>query len=56
MRVLEPGIGEPEVIETMIEPFSGDGDAEIGHVGEIRQPHPARLMDLEEDHLLLRAM
>ena len=53
MRVLEPGVGEPEVIKAVIEPFSGDGDAQIGHVGEIRQAHPARLMDLP---VLVRAM
>ena len=56
MRMLEARVGEPEVIESMIEPRAGDGDAEVGHVGEIRQPHPARLMDLAEDHLLVRAM
>jgi hypothetical protein len=56
MRVLESGVGEPEVIKAVIEPFSGDGDAQIGHVGEIRQAHPARLMDLPEYDLPVRAM
>ena len=44
------------MIEPVIEPLSGDGDAQVGHVGEIRQTHPARLMDLAEDDLLVRAM
>jgi len=26
MRVLKPGVGEPEVIKPVIEPFSRDGD------------------------------
>ena len=53
VRMLEARIDQPEMIEPMIEPFTGDGDAEVGHVGKIRQPHPAGFMDLAEDHLLV---
>ncbi len=56
MGMLEARVDQPEVVEPVIEPFAGDGDAEVGHVGKIRQPHPAGLMDLAEDHLLVRAM
>ena len=56
MGMLEARVGQPEVIEPVIERLAGDGDAQVGHVGEIRQPHPARLMDLAEDHLLVRAV
>jgi hypothetical protein len=34
--------------------FAGDGHAEIGHVGKIRQPHAAVRMLLTEHHLALR--
>jgi hypothetical protein len=44
------------MVKPVIEPFTGDGDVEIGHVGEIRQTHPARLMHLAEDHLLVRTV
>ena len=56
MGVLEAGEGQAEVIEPVIERRAGDGDAEIAHVGEVRQPEPTGLMGLAEDHLLLRAM
>ena len=36
MGVLETGIGQPEVVEAMVERHAGDGDGEVGHVGEIR--------------------
>jgi len=51
--MLEARAGEPEVMEPVIEPNPGDRDAQVGHVGEIRQPHPARFMELAEDHLLV---
>jgi len=41
------------VVEPVIELFAGDGDAEVGHVGKVRQPHPAGLMNLAENHLLV---
>jgi hypothetical protein len=56
MGMLEAGVGEPEVIEPVIETNAGDGHAQVGHVGEIRQPHPAGFMDLSEDHLLVGAV
>jgi len=56
MRLLEARPGEPEVIKPVIQRDAGDADAEIGHVGEVRQSHPAGLVDLPEDDLLLRAM
>src|SRR4051812_43360637 len=56
MRVLEAGVSEPEVVKPVIQPHAGDRDAEIGHVGEVRQPDPAGLMGLPEDDLLLLAM
>ena len=56
MGVLEAGTGQPKVVKPMIEPVAGDGDAQYGHIGEIRQTHPARLMDLAEDDLLVSAM
>ena len=54
--MLEARISQPEVIQPMIEPAAGDSDAQADHVGEIRQAHPARLMDRAEDDLLVRAM
>ena len=56
VRMLETGVGQPEVIETMVEPGARDGHAEVAHVGEVRQPHAARLMDLAENDLLVGAM
>ena len=44
----------------MIQPvrqlLTGDVDADIGHVGEVRQPLHARRMVLLEDHLALSAV
>ena len=51
--MLEAGIGEPEVIEPMIERRPRDGDAELAHIGEVGQSDPAGLMCLAEDNLLL---
>lgn len=56
MRMLETGIGQTEVIEPVIQRLTGDRHAELAHVGEIRQAHPARLVGLAEDDLLLGAM
>ena len=42
MRVLPAGERKPEVIEPMIEAFTGDHDAEIAHVGELGQTEPPR--------------
>ena len=56
MGVLEAGIGQPKVIETVVERRSGHHDGEIAHVGEIGEPEPARRQGLTEDHLLLGTM
>ena len=54
--MLEAGIGEPEVVETVIERRAGDRDGEIAHIGEVGQAHTPRLVDLAENDLLLRAV
>ncbi len=56
MGMLEARVGQPEMIEPVIEPFTGDGNAEVGHIGEIRQAHPAGFVYLAEDHLLVCTM
>jgi hypothetical protein len=42
------------VIDQVVERHAEDGDAELGHAGEVRFGEPARLMDLGEEHLLGR--
>ncbi len=37
MGVLKPGIGQPEVIETMVERHARDRDTQFAHVGEVGQ-------------------
>ena len=54
MDMLKAAIGQPEVIKPMDQRLACNGDAQIGHVGEIRQTHPARLLDLAENDLPLR--
>ncbi len=56
MGVLEAAEDEAEVVEPVRQRRPGDGDAQPGHVGEVRQAHPARLVDLAENHLALRAV
>ena len=51
--MFEAGEDEPEVIEPVIEPLPGDGDAETAGVGKVGQSQPAGLMRLAEDHVLL---
>ena len=51
--VLEAGVGEPEVVEPVVEAHTGDADAEVGHVGEVRQAGAAGLVGLAEDDVLL---
>jgi hypothetical protein len=36
VRMFKTGIGEPEMVEPVIQRRPGDRDAEIGHVGEVR--------------------
>ena len=54
--MLEAGIGQTEVIQAMIQRGAGDRDADIAHVGEVRQSHATRLMGLAEDHFLFLAI
>ena len=56
MGVLEAGERQAEVIEPAIEGLAGDGDAEIGHFGEVRQSHSSRRMLLAKTHLPIRAV
>jgi hypothetical protein len=51
---LPVGIRQHEVVDQMVERLAGDGDAEIGHVGEVTLGEPARLVGLCEEHLLGR--
>ena len=54
--VFEAGEGQTEVIEPAVQQLAGNGDAEIGDLGEVRQAHAARRMLLAEDHLPIRAV
>jgi hypothetical protein len=56
MGMLEAAIGQPKVIQAMIQRFTSDGYTQFAHGGEIRKAHLARFMDLPEHYLLLRAM
>jgi hypothetical protein len=51
---LPVGIGEDEVIDEVVEGLAEDGDAELGHAGEVALGEPTRLMDLGEGDLLGR--
>jgi hypothetical protein len=51
---LPVGIGKHEVIDQVVERFAEDGDAELGHAGEVALGEPTRLVDLREEHLLGR--
>jgi hypothetical protein len=52
---LPVGVGQHEVIDHVIERLTEDGDAELGHAGEVALGEPPRLMDLGEEDLLGRA-
>jgi hypothetical protein len=54
--MLPGGIGQDKVIETVREQLTGDVDAEVRHVGEVRQPLLTRRMVLTEDHFALGPM
>ena len=56
MGVFEAGEGQTKVIEPAIQQLAGNGDAEIGDLGEVRQAHAARRMLLADDHLPIRAV
>jgi hypothetical protein len=51
---LPVGVGEHEVIDQVIERLAEDGDAELGHAGEVTLGEPPRLVDLREEDLLGR--
>src|SRR5215831_16549408 len=53
MRMLPARKGQPEVVEPVIQRHTGDADAVIGHIGEIRQSEPTRRMVLPKDDVLL---
>ena len=56
LGMLEAAIGQPEVIEQILEGHAGDRDLEARCVGKIRQSHASGLMNLPEHHLLIFAM
>jgi len=56
MGVLEATEGEPEMVQPVRQRRARHRDAGGGHVGEVRQTHPAGLMDLPKDDLLVCAM
>jgi hypothetical protein len=51
---LPVGVGQHEVIDHVVERLAEDGDAELGHTGEVRLGEPTRLVDLREENLLGR--
>jgi hypothetical protein len=51
---LPVGIRQHEVIDHVVERIAEDGDAELGHAGEVTLGEPPRLVDLREEHLLGR--
>ena len=51
---LPVGVGEHEVIDQVVERLAEDGDAELGHAGEVALGEPTRLVDLGEEDLLGR--
>jgi hypothetical protein len=53
---LPVGVGEHEVINQVVERLAEDGDAELGHAGEVALGEPARLVGLREEHLLGRPL
>src|ERR1700691_5099684 len=56
MGVFEARERQAEMIKSAIKDLAGDGDAEIGHLGEVRQAHPARRMLLAKDDLPIRTV
>ena len=52
-RVLEAGVGQPEVVQQVRQRRAGDDDSEVGGVGEVRQAQQSGRPGLREDHLLV---
>jgi hypothetical protein len=53
LAVFEARVDEREVVQPVFERHAGDRYPKPVHVGEVRQPHPARRMDLPEYDLAL---
>jgi len=51
MGVLEAGAHETEVVQTVIQCDAQHRDAQIAHLGEVREPHAAGFVHLAEHHL-----
>src|SRR5581483_6283976 len=50
---LDVRVGEDQVEDEVREGDAGEGDPQVGHVGEVRLGNPPRLVHLGEDHLLV---
>jgi hypothetical protein len=46
MGVLKPAIGQPEVVEAVIERRSGNADTQLTHVGEVGKARSAMHISL----------
>jgi hypothetical protein len=56
MDVPDTAEGQAETVEPVRQQRAADSDPGAAHVGEVRQPHPAGLVDLAEDDLPLVPM
>src|SRR3954469_12885535 len=56
MGMLEARVGQPEVVEPVIESLAGDADSELTHVGEVRKPQPPGLVPRAKNTPLLGAV
>jgi hypothetical protein len=53
---LPVGVGQHEVIDHVVERLAADGDAEVAAAGEVAGAEAAGVVDLVEEHLLLRPL
>src|SRR3546814_16621707 len=51
MRMLETGVGEPEVIEPVTQRRAGDRDTQVRHIDEVGQAGAPGLMGLAGRHV-----